>query len=460
MYVYVVELYVLVFECLTDIFSKWSSRWDRVKTSLNETSIRTVFEERRLRMRNLREKLLAHITAEKVKRDQIEQRYSRQMQQRQSKNVEELLHLQRQYEEDMRRLLLHMSDMSSAMAEMRLQLGIRQQNLLEPLTHQRLSLTLSNINETPAHQPAHVAPLVFPDVTPAASAVSEIVSKPTEAMSSIDIDLRLKPLKTRLAEYYAELSHTTTKVTHLEIDAAVRTRVLSWLGADHNDILWIEGPPGVSRPSQNTALGLLLSSSVSTDKTHVVHWFCGVESPVKSPSSRKRRLADMISCLLMQVTMLIPTEQISHFNLLHEHLRALQDQNISVPEALTLLKAARKYVPATVMFIIDGLQDLEGRDDPEYQALFIQFIRALQSMAEDSGTVLKSSQGQEDWTDRPKVDEQVSIVTPKFLSKVCFTTDGYVDGLAIAEGKGVLVRVSYSLQADDPGCDETESFML
>lgn len=441
MYGLIAELYIIIFEFLIDIFTKWSSKWERFKTSFNEDSIMDIFVKRSKRIKSLQAGLERRINSEH--RRSVDRRLTAMGEQQ-------------------AQILAALQSPRFTLDQLRMALGASGQTLLDPMGERYLCLIDSNDSETSPYSMGRVRSLSTLGEEEQAEGIT-VASFLSDQRGSLDMDHQLRPLKSRLAEYLAELAHLTTIITGLDIDAIVRQRVLSWVGKNENTILWIQGPASVHRPSQNTGLALLLVAPAETSDVKYVHHFCAIGSSLQRTPNRDIQLMDMLQSLITQLILCIPNERLPFIEVLQTHMTELQDETITFDDALRMLEPLRQAIPSSLFVIIDCFQDLEDRGQNEYTIRLLRLIGTLCSLGTSPGAF--NSTGTKRHTSCASADGQVTSDDSKWnkdsecLTKICFTTDGGMDALAMVEDEGLLDKVEYSLEADDPGCDETETYI-
>jgi hypothetical protein len=115
---------------------------------------------------------------------------------------------------------------------------------------------------------------------------------------------------------------------------------------------------------------------------------------------------------------------------------ALAQGTLGVAETLQLVRDVRELGPRLVHVFIDNLQVLEDRSNQAYTKDFLSIIAALCRL--NGGDRLPESAA------APDTSELV------FGTKICFTTEGYVDGLAQAVELQLLDKVEFDLETTEP----------
>lgn len=197
-------------------------------------------------------------------------------------------------------------------------------------------------------------------------------------------------------------------------------------------------------------------------------YFNSVSSLQNKYDARDRlgRLQDLMLCLMMQLIAIVPESQLAEIELLHRNLDALGQRTILIDESLELLLALRAAIPSQLMIVIDYCQVLEASGDLEYSRTLYRFFQTIcrlrnapfQATTAPKHRSLKvdvnDSGEQKIMADSSASDSNVSLYT----TKVCLTTDGYMNTLGLLRKKGVLGWVQYDNEADELGCDDTDTF--
>lgn len=257
------------------------------------------------------------------------------------------------------------------------------------------------------------------------------------------------------------------EITSIEIDRQVRDQLTKLLNSPTDSILWIKGPVDASIPSQNTTTAAVLASIAARNGIPCVKYFNSVSSLRKDYRSQDRHegLQDLILCLITQLVAVQPEDQIATNALLHRYLDALEARTISIDESLTLLAALRRAVPSELIVVIDHCHVLETGSEPEYSKTLYRLFRCICQMGSmpaqhatsptnDSTRASVPQDSQPGTTAAASTSDKIKA----YATKICFTTDGYMNTLAILRKKSLVEWDQYDEEADELGCEDIETF--
>lgn len=143
-----------------------------------------------------------------------------------------------------------------------------------------------------------------------------------------------------------------------------------------------------------------------------------------------------MASIIMQLVQLIPERDYSRADLCPARFADLAKGTLDVGETLQLIRDVRELGPRLVHIFIDNLQVLEDRSDQAYNRDFLSTIASLCRL--NGGSQLSEI------ATAPDTSELM------FRTKICFTTEGYVDGLAQAVELQLLDKVEFDLETTDP----------
>lgn len=173
--------------------------------------------------------------------------------------------------------------------------------------------------------------------------------------------------------------------------------------------------------------------------------------PAHSPNSRlslQEALMDMVKSLTIQLAFLILGSFVTRVDFSSKRLGKLQQDALSVDDALNLLHGLRSLAPPYLHCVVDGVQDLEDRDDLQQTRNFSYLLNTLVTMHENNAAATSGE-------DLGKVSEQAEEVQPlSQTTTLCFTTDGFVDTLAQFVEQDRLDKVEYLGEAGEPVGEE------
>ncbi|KAF5592797.1 hypothetical protein FPCIR_5480 [Fusarium pseudocircinatum] len=406
---YIQELYVIVFEFFTEIFNKWSkSGWKRFLTSFDDGAFSKLFTAKKERMLVIERRMERHVSLD--------------FRHRTTESLEMLIQSQKE--------LLYR--LPNQLNEQRLFLGESLQQLLE----QQQFLAL----ERP--QPAFVASMIEATTKGSSNTVvSDDIKPPSpelEALPSPQTHYRYNR-----AEILAELAHFTTQWKHqverlteaakqaslLQIERQVHRRLQAWLRDLSPNNFWILGPHDVSRPSQDSMTAISLTALARTHNIPFVAYFCTLTNHDAFGTPKRVELEAFLASVVVQLVQLIPDRGYSQADLSPARFATLAQGTLGVSETLQLIRDVRELGPRLVHVFIDNLQALEDRSNQAYTRDFLSTIAALCRLK--SGNRLPESAAVPDASE------------VEFGTKICFTTEGYVDGLAQAVELQLLDKVEF-----------------
>ncbi|KAF5629628.1 uncharacterized protein FTJAE_8509 [Fusarium tjaetaba] len=248
------------------------------------------------------------------------------------------------------------------------------------------------------------------------------------------------------AEIQAELAHFTIQWKHqvellteaakqvslLQIDRQVHRRLQTWLRDLSSTNFWIQGPYDVSRSSQNSMTAASLTALARTHNIPFVAYFCTFTNHDAFGTPKRAELKAFLASVVTQLVQLIPERGYSQANLPPARFASLAQGTLDVSETLQLIRDVRELGPRLVHVFIDNLQVLEDRSNRAYTRDFLSIIAALCRL--NGGRRLAAG------PDRSELE---------FGTKICFTTEGYVDGLAQAVELQLLHKVEYDLETTE-----------
>ncbi|KAL9045746.1 MAG: hypothetical protein Q9214_001262 [Letrouitia sp. 1 TL-2023] len=265
----------------------------------------------------------------------------------------------------------------------------------------------------------------------------------------------LGPLITEYGQDGQALLPITSRAPQLMIDLEVQKHLRFWSKEPILNGLWIQGPHDVLNPSQNTLTAVFLVALSKKNGIPCVFYFCDLTAHTSSGSPQtycQRALMKMVKSLTIQVASLIPASFGTTLDLSLARLEKLREDALKIDEVLNLFGDLRSLAPPYLHCVISGLQDLEDRDD-------VKQTQNLSCVLTTLTRIRKIDATETSYEDLKLASDQVKEV--KQLSrttKLCFTTDGYVDALAKLVEQDCLDKVSY-LEEDSQKYSE-ESIMI
>jgi hypothetical protein len=433
--VYIAKLYVVYFQYLAQIFDQWSaSSTTRFWASLNQTTLSTFQESRKEieRAQSKLERAASHEERAKNRtRYEILQHELKDMKAQQHRFFEMLLSLGQQS----RRTLV--------------ELDLKQQTISGLLEASRRITNTTTGNPSIGHVDSHI---LVQSIDTAPMALIETVP-PTDMRVEIDERKGMERLQAELKDHLQKITTMLGGISSLEVDRDVRVRLMALLDSPTDHALWIEGPTNTVVPSQNTITAAVLASIAARDGMPCVKYFDSVNSfqSRQYPQDRLVRLQNLILCLIMQLIALVPEDKLLEVTPLRQNLDVLGFRTIAVDEALALMAALRAAIPLHLMIVIDYCQAFEMNSDPEYSRTLHKFFQPICQLGHAS---FQAPPVQKDQYPGPQSEKSVNPYT----TKVCLTTDGYMNTLAMLRKDKILQWVEYEDEAAELGCDDTDTF--
>ncbi|KAI5927727.1 hypothetical protein F4810DRAFT_706471 [Camillea tinctor] len=163
-------------------------------------------------------------------------------------------------------------------------------------------------------------------------------------------------------------------------------------------------------------------------------------------------LIDLIQSFIVQHLLILPETTIATVDLSLERFEKLLDPELEFDDALQLLHDIRTLAPPYLHYIIEGAQGLEDRSDNIHMRNLLLFSQEIMQVPrtpspDDS---MSASSGR---------NNQPSKEKPEIITKVCVTTDGYVDILAELVEIGRIEKVEYEDEAEEYHAGEATDMM-
>lgn len=411
---YIQELYIVVFEFFTEIFTKWSkSGWKRFLTSFDSEAVNKLFTSKRNRLQVIEHRMERHINLD--------------FRHRTTKGLEKVIETQ----EGLLNLL------PAKLGEQRLLLGEALQLFLE----QQQSFLLGPHLPAPAIRQIEGAAEVSPSASSSNSMPlliePEIHSIPGahHRYSRTEIQTELKTFATHWMDQVNRLIQIANHSPLLRIDKDIHRSLNTWLRDLSSTNIWIHGPHGVSQPSQNSLTAVSLAALARTNNIPCIIYFCALNDTNDTGISKDTQLRQFLISIVTQLVQLIPDQGHAEANLSPSRFAALAQGDLDEVETLQLIRDVRSGGPKLLYGFIDNLQALEDRSNKDYTRHFLRTISTLCGLCRGNATTSEE-------------------VEPALGTKICFTTDGYVDGLAQAAELKFVDRAEFELEVDNHGTEE------
>lgn len=418
---YIQELYVVVFEIFTDIFTSWSkSSWKRFLTSFDEGAFTKLFTERRGRIDAIDTRIQKEIAL-------AFQQWTRISLQKLVADQEKLLALVPQQLEQQRYLLG-----ASIQKFLEEQLQIDQ-----PLSGPSSTLVLSSgsqhqqlLTTEPNAPPEgdNLSPATLYDYDRA-----EVASVIHEYVDLFKVEMH-------------ELVNMSSYAPHLLVDRQVHRQLTFWLQDLSSRNIWIQGPHGVAKPSQNSMTSVSIVALSHENKIPTVSYFCALTFDNDPELTRRDALKAMLTSIITQFVLFLPARGSTSANLSVARFSSMAQHTLSIDELLRLIRDLRMAGPRYLHCVIDSIQVLEDRSDPAYTRDLLSTIATLCELTSD----IVHPQSQEG-NDIEAFGHSIMI------TKSCFTTDGMMDGLSQAAEIDLLEKVEFGVDANEGMLGESVS---
>ena len=393
---YSIDLYVVVFDFLVDIFTNWSggSSWDRFRHSFNRRYFEKLVESRKTKMEELSRKLSREAELANQRATFENQR-----------KISELA----TYDETE-------AIISRVINGLEMRLGARiEKTLRESGRDHRIDMSrITLMSLTAATEPKQI------NNGPAAHipSIDEAVPNIAEAATDNDDRQRLTTFIQSIQDfvqsnYVEDLLADAGDVT---TDAEVYHTLHSWASSQKSLPLWIEGPFDVETPSQNTLTAASLVYTAQQSGASVISHFCGTGLIGSRDTYYSRQLTTLMYSIIAQIAGLRGPDKFSALKLSKEELSKLNRSPESLPEALALFRQLFERRPQTLFIVIDSLNSVEDLDDKKQSSSLREFLDIICA---------------------PRRDDDHRV------TKICFTSDGHVSALGKFTARRQIQNVSY-----------------
>lgn len=403
------ELYIVFFEFLTDVFTKWSaSRWDRIKSSFDKSAFDGLFTSKRQRMKDIRNHL----------KDEADLANRSREEQNRRRTQETLLSIERN--------LAHLLRDNLETKRLFSLLGWNAQRFLEESDLMSKTSTATSV-ELPCLQDNYVPTIGAPEH------LDQILGADTNHQQTYfrkDILVNHPKFQELLLEHDQNIRDLIDRAYYISIDTQVARRVSTWAGSLERSCLWVQGPAYMAIPSHNTLAATWIVALAEKSQLPVLSYLCQTSQP--SRLNKEQRFCKMLLSLIAQAMRFLPEEISTHIDLSFQRLDASIAESAGAPELLSLLQDLISLIPTIAFFFIDSLQALEHPSDVSQTSRLKSLIDVLC----------------QDLPGGPKV-------------KTYFTTDGSAQVLARAARDGLIERLTSEDEIDvHPGDDTMDLRML
>jgi hypothetical protein len=423
---YIQELYVVIFEFFTEIFNKWSkSSWKRFLISFDESAFNELFTSKKNRMLAIQNRMNSHINLDFHRRT--------------TRSLEIMIQQQNMLCQKQESLSQILPDQINQLCEQRLLVGESLQRLLDQQQYFRLELPRpSEITSIQENTTGKILPSASTSNEPETEAPKlEVypVSQKHYQFSRTEILAEIKHFTDQWKSQVHHLIQVTNQAPILQVDREVHNRLVTWLRAPSCINFWIQGPHDVSQLSQNSMTAVSLAALARKNNIPCIIYFCSFAERHEPRISKASDLGSLLASIITQLVHLIPDNGYTEASLAPSRFSALAQGTLSVPEALQLILDIRSLGPRVVYGFIDNIQVLEDPSDQGYTKDFLRTIATLCRLGRGAPRPDCTLVGE---------DEGVALGT-----RICFTTDGYVDGLAQASELQLLDKVEFDLDTND-----------
>ncbi|KAK8850867.1 hypothetical protein PGQ11_013346 [Apiospora arundinis] len=423
---YIMELYTVVFEFLTEIFTGWSkSPWTRFVASFNEQAFNKLFVEKRKRIKAMEHNMERHAN---------------------------IIHMQSSLnsQRDMGHQLSEFQTQVHTFTQVMQRLGTDVQSLLQANTTQMMSnLAIDSLDRSLEHP---VTKLIEPEVAGTGLAHVGLVMDNTveDINNNVTTDTihcsgrcsvrdalaLLEPIATQYNNSIQELVDLTTRALTVSVDLQIKRHLEAWKSSMTGNRIWVQGPHDVSHPSQNTLTAACLVGLANNAKIPFLSYFCSLKqqhqmsSPGLTPPDI---LLDMVKSLIVQLLLRQTSDAFTIDIPLTDFDRLLTGSDLDT--ALDVLHKLRGLVPSYCLCVIESVDVLEDRSDVAHTANLREVLREVINL----GQPLEEKE-----KEKAEGNEGDSYKTVKIL----LTSNGHVDVLAVAAQGGFLEKIA---------CDGDES---
>merc|ERR1711939_642938 len=258
------ELYVVVFQYLTDVFATWSSSgWKRFSLSFDKSAMTKLFSTRQAQI------------------DRLSERIDRAAKLHEQKSIQTIL-----------ASVVTKAELDDAL----LKLGCRLQTYLEGLDVRRRPRRSSCSDSSP--------PLLL--TAPEEQQLED--EQPEVHVIQVDkqeIIHQVPDFERLLSSPLNDAKTHSHRATHLETDSQVVLKLHNWLDGAVGPNLWIQGPAHVPSPSQNTLTAIALMVALQDGGCPVLSFFC--DSIRTAQLSPRQILSELVRCFIAQLVPHLPS---------------------------------------------------------------------------------------------------------------------------------------------------------
>lgn len=380
---YIYRLYIVVFEFLTTIMIRWSSKSPMVRMfrSFDSDFFKTQIEDKKAKIRDLEYKL----------RRQTDLAIQR--------NTNNILS-----NEDMAKIIAESQAKFQAewlitFKRHELRLGQKVKNTLEDELR----------NQQKEQYESAVRPYLPITGHPASRTPSPVLEDSEISRKYYSVaQIRLDTLR-QLGAYTTpqDILTLVQQTQFLNVHNEISHRIQRWNAASTSRTLWIEGPFQAPEPSRYTLLSAHVVSTAQNANLPVLYYFCNSTTT----------LVDLLYSLLAQLVQALPSDFQSTKDFSSARFEALSQTADSLDRVIILLRDLLDVGPYALYVIVDGLQVLRRSSSSLVQVQGV--VNILRSASEDKRS------------ERSR------------LTKTLFTTDGFTNALNCLEATERLDGVDF-----------------
>ncbi|KAK7961727.1 uncharacterized protein PG986_002552 [Apiospora aurea] len=414
------ELYTVVFEFFTEIFTQWSkSPWKRFIKSFDEQAFHNLFTEKRSRMKAIEHRMERYAHGVHMQSDMTFQRDTRRWQ----------------------------SDVDQTLTQIMRRLNNNVQNGLESRIQHALHNTSIGLLGTSSQCPFNeqvgsgmASTNLEPVKAESDNKVAYTEKPPDESSCSTNDALSLlEPIAARYNSNIQELVGLTSRALKVAVEIQVKRRLETWTSSLDSNRIWMQGPHDASHPSQNTLTAACLVGLANHNKIPFISYFGSLQQERDMYGrylSPPEILLDMVKSLIVQL-LLIQDDPSTIVEVLTRDFEKLLGSAVDLDVPLDILRRLRALVPPYLLCVIESVQILEDRSNTSHTESLHKVLREVINL------------GQPQHHTQPQASEGTG--GEEKVVKVCFTSDGHADVLAVAAQRGSLEKIAYDAEGDAGG---------
>ncbi|KAK8075708.1 hypothetical protein PG997_010371 [Apiospora hydei] len=416
------ELYTVVFEFLTEIFTQWSkSSWKRFVKSFDEQAFNGLFAEKRKRIKSIENRMRQHADGAHMQADLAFQR-------------------------DTGQRLSEMQLQVQTLTQVIQKLGIDVQSVFESkfkqIPYRSADDPLDRLSEPPlvdwavssvAEDRVPAEPIPKDTAIPT-NQITDNKATGANCCTVSDVLGLLEPIAEQYNKRMQELVGLTSTALKVAVDIQIKRHLNSWTSSLASNGIWIQGPHNVPYPNQNMLTAACLVGLANNAKIPCISYFGSLQSRDSRgiyPSPPKI-LLNMIKSFIVQLLLLQEDPDMKFNFALSDVEQLMGPMSNDVDATLNLLHVLRALVPPYLLCVINSVQVLEDRSDEAHTQSLRKVLRAVINLGQPQPPLPGEAEG-----------------AAKTV-KVCFTSDGHTDVLAAAVEAGLAEKVAYDTE-DDSG---------